>query len=389
MKKNINIVLASLICLIAVGFTACKSDMDNNPQFNKPTKFVLNETPHSSGLFDLENTKTVRLTCSQPDYGYAAATVYNVQVCLDESFADDKVQDIAEDFSSCVIDLNANDLAVALCSAVGVIDETSVPADPIEVFVRVKAQLPNVGEESVIYSNAIKLPKVQLYYALPDVVMPANMYMIGNFCGWDWSKSAKMVKVNGKDNQWWCIRYVGGEGQGAKFNYAKSWDGNEIGFDKVTIENADACGTVSSDDGNIIVEKPGWYIFCIQADVVGRDYAYTLNIFEPKIYIYGPTNGGNWGNDDAWAFSIPTEPDGKFVSPALVAEGEVRMCINPGWGEAWWAKEFTLYGGTIYYREDDNIVDSWGKDKGADYSVQGAAGKVITLDFNTETGKIE
>ena len=388
MNKKFNILfMAFLMGVMALATTSCESDMDNNPVFQKPTSFVLNTPKYASGLYDLKNTDAVQLTCSQPNYPYAAATVYHVEVSASSDFANPV--ELTSTYRLCKMDVNANELAIALNTAYGVIDESTVPAEAVKAYVRLRAELPNVGDESVIYSNIIELPNVLLYYALPDVVLPEQMYMIGGFNGWDWGSCAKMVVANANPDKWWTIRYI--DDQGFKFNWAKSWDGNEVGFSKIKVGNDKACGGLIDAGGNVGVTTPGWYIIGLTVGIEGRDYTFTVDVFEPNVYIFGATNGGIWEKNDAWKFSIPTEKNGVFVSPALVAGGEVRMCICPDWaGLSWWQLEFTLKGGsTIYYRENDAINDNWAGDKGAEYSITGAAGTVITLDFANESGSVK
>ena len=71
----------------------------------------------------------------------------------------------------------------------------------------------------------------------------------------------------------------------------------------------------------------------------------------------------------------------------MTASGEVRMCVKTE--VDWWRTEFTLYKGEIFYRENQAINDSWNADKGSDYSIQGAAGKVMQLNFTAGTGEIK
>ena len=60
-----------------------------------------------------------------------------------------------------------------------------MPTEPIKVWLRVKAEIPEVEKvgllNSVIYSNEITLNRVMPYYALPDMQLPTAMYMIGQF----------------------------------------------------------------------------------------------------------------------------------------------------------------------------------------------------------------
>lgn len=360
--KNINILL---VCLIASVFvTSCKDDGEDNPRYKVPTEFVLNVPKYAEGFYDLKNTESVQLTCSQPNYGYAAAAQYYVQVSTDGSFDpeagfDEEKQTCATVQTLCKMDINTNELAVAICNALKVESEEDFPTDPIKVYIRIKAALPNV-EGSEIYSNVITLNTVKSYYALPDLVLPVKMNMIGQFCDWDWSKSASMIPVHSSPDRFWVIRYVkAGAGEGFKFNAEKKWDGNDIGFDGITVETS-AAGKVSSDEGNIVVEKSGWYIFAIQVKIEGRSYKYMLEIFEPNVYVYGAANGGTWSNEEAWKFDVIDDPDAEFpfVSPTVLAtagteESCLRLCIHPeGWDGSidWWKTEFIYFNGKIEYR---------------------------------------
>ena len=110
--KKINIILAFVLGFAAMAFTSCQSDEDNNPVFQKPTAFVLNTPKYASGLYDLKNTETLQLTCSQPDYGYAAAAVYTVEVSTQSDFAPETVQVLPTTFTTCKMDVDANELAI-------------------------------------------------------------------------------------------------------------------------------------------------------------------------------------------------------------------------------------------------------------------------------------
>ena len=82
MKKMIYlfILVFSLSTLVAC------SDDEGTPVFTEPTEFVLNVPKYASGIYDLKNTATIQLTCSQPDYGFTAATRYTVEIALDQAF---------------------------------------------------------------------------------------------------------------------------------------------------------------------------------------------------------------------------------------------------------------------------------------------------------------
>ena len=56
---------------------SCADDNDSNPVLQKPTSFVLN-TPAlaTNGTYDLANSTSVELTCTQPNYGFPITTNY-------------------------------------------------------------------------------------------------------------------------------------------------------------------------------------------------------------------------------------------------------------------------------------------------------------------------
>lgn len=357
--KNLNIIL---ICMLGVlSFVSCNDDRDNNPRHKDPTKFVLNTPKYAEGYYDLKNTESVQLTWSQPDYGYAAAADYYVQVSTDGKFEgetfDEEGQTCTTKFNLCNIDLKSKEFATAICNALKVVDEKDVPAEAIPVYVRVKALIPQV-EGSTIYSNVVELKNVKCYYALPDVVLPDKMFMAGKFSDWNWSNPASMVPVNDNPDRFWIIRYVKA-GEGFRFSPEKNAD-KAFGFDNITVTHS-AAGTVSADsDGNIVVENSGWYIFAVKTEISGRDYIHYIEILPPNVYVYGAANGGIWNNDPAWRFEVIDDPDAEFpfVSPTVLAtmgdnDSNLRLCIHPDeWDSSieWWKTEFIYFDGKIAYR---------------------------------------
>ena len=80
MKKFSYIFIGLLALLFA---TACEEPQDVNPVLQTPTKFVLNNPVMSTQYIQLTPTSTVNLSCSQPDYGYAAAaTTFDKQLAI-------------------------------------------------------------------------------------------------------------------------------------------------------------------------------------------------------------------------------------------------------------------------------------------------------------------
>ena len=158
---------------LAFGVTSCENPEDENPRYQDPTEFVVNDSPYKDALIELNNTENIIITCSQPNYGYAAAAEYAVQVSLDDNWEaengfDEAVQTLGIKSNSAEIAIDANELAVMLCSLMGVVDENDVESTPIPVYLRVKCSIPNIAG-SEIYSNSIVLNKVAVVWLRSEI----------------------------------------------------------------------------------------------------------------------------------------------------------------------------------------------------------------------------
>ena len=194
----------SILAMLAMGlsfFTACDDDRDSNPVIQQPTTFVLNEPAYASSNIDLESSKEIRLTCSQPDYGYTAAVTYQVQLSLTNSFtvsvaeataAEEAGETLVADYitldnsyTNCQIAADAAVFAKALVQ-LAKWSEDAVPSVQT-VNVRLWASVNNYS----IASNVINLNVVPYYIELKDA-LPELWFILGSGAtgGWDngWDK---------------------------------------------------------------------------------------------------------------------------------------------------------------------------------------------------------
>ena len=227
MKKTYNIIV--LLALLGL-FWSCQED--EQVVMQQPESFVLNTPKYVSGIYDLKNTESIEFTTSQPDYGFTAAAIYAVEVSLAQDFTD--YVTLPGSYTTAKFSINAADLALALVGMHGVTDESAYPTDPHPLYVRLSSKL---NEKSVgqVYSNVITLPQVKGFFALDPMVMPEEMYIIGNVAGnWNWDNATVMIPVWGSPGKFWAMQYLGQTGDGGnaeiKFNLAKAWDGNEFGY---------------------------------------------------------------------------------------------------------------------------------------------------------------
>lgn len=365
----------------ALSLCSCESDRDSNPVLLDPTTFTLNTPAYASTVYDLKNSKSIELTCSQPDYGFTVATDYTVQVSLTGEFIKAVDQQTPATYQSlptvhttASMQVAASELALAIVNLSGITEEEKFYQDPIKVYVRLHASVN--GGLKPIYSNVIELPHVLSYFALDPVVMPDKMYMTGSVSGWDWAKAYPLVSVYPvASGEFWIMKHFA-ENDEIKFNMSKAWDGAEFGFANTEINDKANAG-ITDNGGNIKISNPGWYIVAVKTTLVGRSFAYTVEFFEPTIYACGPTAGDKWGAEGL-RFTAPTTANGEFVSPPLVAGGELRLSIVLPKHE-WWHTEFIFLGGKIEYRANGNDQDR----------VLTESGKRVYLDFSKGTGRVE
>ncbi|MBQ1647281.1 MAG: hypothetical protein II047_02235, partial [Bacteroidales bacterium] len=71
--KKLSIIAAALCLGMAV---SCEDVREIVTLNETPTTFVLNTPAFANAEYDLDNSSVVVLTCSQPDFGFTAATLY-------------------------------------------------------------------------------------------------------------------------------------------------------------------------------------------------------------------------------------------------------------------------------------------------------------------------
>lgn len=380
MKNIIHIIL--LLAGISL-FWSCQED--EKVVLQQPESFVLNLPKYASAIYDLKNTESIEFTTSQPDYGFTAAAIYSVQVSLNSDFSNPVT--LPGSYTSARFAINAADLALALVGMHGVTDESEYPTDPHPLYVRLVSRLNEKGVGEV-FSNVITLPQVKGYFALDPMVMPEEMFIIGNVAGnWSWDGATPMIPVWGSPGKFWAMQYLGQTGDGAnaeiKFNYAKAWDGNEFGFGQATINGSGTADPGASDSGgNIGIGNQGWYIVVVTTAINGREYEFAVDFYPPHVHLQGNVAGGNWGTtDEAYRFAVPDlslGADAAFVSPPFTNTGEVRASIQLP-GHEWWHTEFMVFDGVFVPRGAGNDQER----------VTGNAGQRLYINFTTYTGKIE
>ena len=199
MKKYI---YSAILLTLAIGFTGCKDDNNDNPVLKPATEFVLNTPTFINQTIDLATSGNLNFVCSQPNFGFPLEAKYSIQysltgdftVSVDEADADENNTLVAnyqesDNTSSTIITIPGGAEGIAKgVQQLAQWKESEVPAIT-SLFVRAKC-VPNATtasdvEKYTIYSNIVELHIAPVYVELSDA--PVIMwYLVGNMLGGKW-----------------------------------------------------------------------------------------------------------------------------------------------------------------------------------------------------------
>lgn len=374
---------ASAIIASQMLLVACEEDRDSNPVINSAesyAEFTLN-TPAlaENNTYVLENSESLVLTTSQPDFGFTASTLYTVLVSLDGK----EFTALSTTYTTAQMAVSASEINNAILEMAGDADLSN----PIALYVKLNACINEHEDLGVAESNVVKLPKVLAYVPVVEIELPSEIYMVGSFAAANsWSTFVPMHLAYSQEGFFYSVVYLA-NGDNFKFSLKAAW-GTDWGYDGMGYDGDIASATTSSSDGNAVFGgESGWYTVIVKAKIANGSLQYTLSFLNANVYLIGACAGGEWSMSDAFKFTAPADASGNWVSPAFAGSGEVRMAIDCGID--WWKTEFTLdKDGNIYYRDID-IPANWAENKGEDYSISGSAATVVKLNFTAGTGTVE
>ncbi len=180
--KKISVLFFALVALLAT--SSCKQNTE--PRYKWASQFELNTPAMADQYYNLTPDGVIDLDWSQPDWGFAAAAEYQVQVSLNEDFETpnangERFFTIDQTFNACNGQLSMENLAIAICTLKGFATEDDYVDEPAgKVYLRVVGNVPQV-EKSTVYSNAICLKQVKDYCA---ILSPGYIYLVGAPEGW-------------------------------------------------------------------------------------------------------------------------------------------------------------------------------------------------------------
>ena len=227
----------------------------------------------------------------------------------------------------------------------------------------------------------IKVNIKQGTYTFTEVLpeYPEAMYLVGDGTAYGWDTPGtvdnaimhKCASATGEGIYWKILHLEANTGFKVS---AASWNDPNLGFGGADM---DAEGvTVTDNGGNMQVAESGMYIVVLNL----RDDMTKLSIKTAAVYGIGDAFGANdWAEDAASCLFTIDNTAKTLTSPALTADGNIRIYASHSWIPAWWNAEFNLFSGVIEYRNEGGDQDA----------VAGTTDQVVTLHFDDNTGSIQ
>lgn len=379
-------------------FTACDEDRDSNPTLDLShvsENFVLNTPPYAqNNTYDLIAANNLTLTCSQPNYGGIPYVVrYYVQASIDNTF--DELRDsthcaeLSTSFTTASMNVDASELNGAVVAMYQKANPTeAVVPDDMPVYIRLRAVLNGTNDATLgqTYSNVITLPHVKATYEAPDATYPDQLFIVGSSIQTSWQSWKRVQPVSQLKGMYFTMAYFDA---GAEFKWGFTNNDYRGINSRLTIDDQASAGISEGDQENIKVANAGWYVLYFEGAITSdnKNIDWTLHFYPAHAYIIGANAGGDWtDSNSAWELTPSATKDGQWESPAFQGGGELRAYVKvPGFD--WWRTEFTLYNGSLYWRNFD-IPDNWGSNVGTAYSVSGTAGQKLYVNFDANTGEV-
>lgn len=209
---------------------------------------------------------------------------------------------------------------------------------------------------------------------------PSAMFLVGDATAYGWDAPgtnalARMIPLAGgapNEGIFWKIAHFTAN-MGFKVSAANLASPN-IGFPEVNSFDATAGAvTVTNLNNNMAIGTSGVHIIVLNL----RDNQVRISVRPAVVFGIGDAFGSWDAGVAANRFTVDNTAR-TLTSPALPANGNIRMYTAHPWIPEWWQAEFRVNAGVIEFRGSG----------GDQAPVAGTAGQRITLNFDTNVGSI-
>lgn len=285
--KKISLLFA--VAVAALGFSSCSETWDDNPvikthEGEMKADFLNNPQMQDQVIMLTNDNKdgSFHLTCSQPDFGYAAVGTYRVQVSLTEDFA--KFEEISQDFYDCgeINPLNA-DVAAILEKLSGVKTEADLPLPYQKLYMRLRAFVAQDEAHTQFLSNVVSFKGVSAdYLAIWVSGVPVNMYLRGGFPETGgWEAIEKYQFMTGPEENTWVTNTITIPA-GTEFKVADSswsscnWGGPAGSTTDIAVDTPFTLNTNPADGGPGNIKMPAAFTGIAHLSLVKGVYTLTM-----------------------------------------------------------------------------------------------------------------
>ena len=414
--KNKYMMGALLISIISL-FASCSDDNDSNSTLIQPTEFKVNTPEYANGFIDLEKSKELNFTWSQPKYTADNAPLnvtYEIQVSPKNSFtvsADEAANDesgekvadydiLSPTTQYCNATITAEEIDKSLVRVLK-FKENEVPAEQ-EVSIRINAYIVEGNKRlNPITSNTVTFKAKPYFVELKDAT-PIMWYLVGNMFGGKWGDNKESIGTENlpmflKPN----FRYDKKTGTGeieytnyfltdefddkaesavagfkilpSSFNWDYSMDGGGKLKDNIAYR-----GSTNSDGGHILAGAAGYYTITLNT---AKNTA-TMVKYEGDVTDYGTIQIAGTFNDWTDTPMLPYNTEGvenhawyyvMEVPAGETASFKFKIADGNTWGKSWG------YGAT------NGAINMYGKCESGGNDLGLEAGKYV-ISFNDITG---
>ena len=412
-KYMIGALLFGIISL----FASCSDDNDSNPTLIQPTEFKLNTPEYANGFIDLEKSKELNFTWSQPKYTADNAPLnvtYEIQVSpknsftvsTDEAANDESGEKVADyDILSpttqyCNATISAEEIDKSLVRVLK-FKENEVPAE-LEVGIRINAYIVEGNKRlNPVISNVVTLKAKPYYIELKDAT-PIMWYLVGNMFGGKWGdKKASIgdqslpmfLKPNFRydkktgtgeieyTNYFLTDNFTGKESALAgfkiqsDFDWGHSMDGGS-GTDGGNYDKIVYRGSTDYDGGHILASAAGYYTITLNT----ANNTAKMEKYEGDVTDYGTIQITGTFNDGADTPMLPYNTEGVenhawYYIMEVPAGETVQFKFKTAGSEG------TSWG----YGAEDGAINMYGKCDAGGKNIGLEEGKYV-ISFNDITG---